>query len=104
MPLYGTLCLEVAKGPQPKLQPAFLPEKKCGEQFLEGGPIVRKLQLNHHIAQTETIRIFEMLQHTLGPGFLGEHRIESKTACVCKGFLIYCADVNAFHLFNFLCS
>ena len=60
MPLYGTLCLEVAKGPQPKLQPAFLPEKKCGEQFLEGGPIVRKLQLNHHIAQTETIRIFEV--------------------------------------------
>lgn len=88
MPLYGTLCLEVAGGPLPKLQTAFLPQKKCGEQFLEGGPFIRKFQLNNHISQTETIWIFEMLQHTLGPGFLGESRIESKTACVCKGFLI----------------
>ena len=56
--------LDNVSGSGGSLQPAFLPQEKARQQFLERGAVLGKFQLDGHIAIAETIGVFQLFQHT----------------------------------------
>ena len=79
-----------------------LSQEKGRQKLLERGAILGKFQLDSHIAIAETIGVFQLFQHTSSSLFQRQRIIKNKTAYVHKRFFIYCAEIDALHLLNFL--
>lgn len=96
-----TFCLEVGKGPQPQLQPAFLADQEVHQGVLEGRVILCKLHQNAHLPNTEAVWIVRRLQKTGNPLLVGKGVVKGRTAQIWQSQRIHCTNVDAPHFFKF---
>ena len=87
-----------------KLQPASLPQQEIRQLILERWPAFSKFNFHANTTDAKAVWIFDSLQKSRDALLSGKRIVKGHTAHIRQGLGSHRANVNASHLFKFLCS
>ena len=103
MPLHRDTLSRSGKQAITKVTARFLPEQKVCQRVLQGRPAFRKFNFYADTANAKAVWIFNSLQETGDALLFGESVVKGHTAHISQELGSHCANINAFHLFQYLC-